>query len=91
MTFQEEKVDEFLSLFAATKERIRYFEGCHHLDLLQDYHQPNVFLTYSHWDDDAALDRYRHSELFKEVWSQTKVLFADKPVAFSSKLHTQVN
>ena len=90
MTFQEDKVDDFLSLFNATKERIRHFEGCHHLELLQDYHQPHIFSTYRHWVDDTALDNYRHSALFGEVWKQTKVLFADKPIAFSSSLHTSV-
>ncbi|HAA16231.1 MAG TPA: antibiotic biosynthesis monooxygenase [Cytophagales bacterium] len=91
MTFQEDKVEDFLALFEATKERIRHFEGCHHLELLQDYHQPNIFSTYSHWIDDAALDAYRHSDLFKEVWANTKALFSDKPIAFSSRLHIKVD
>ncbi len=85
MTFREDKVGEFLSVFEDTKHKIRGFEGCLHLELLEDYHQPNVFLTYSYWEDDQALDHYRHSELFKNVWSKTKPLFSDKPVAFSSK------
>jgi len=85
MTFQEDKVDEFLETFEESKHKIRGFEGCQHLELLRDYHLPNVFLTYSYWQDDQALDNYRHSELFKNVWAKTKPLFADKPVAFSSQ------
>lgn len=90
MTFKPEEVDTFLRVFKKSKKKIRNFKGCNHLELHQDYHQKNVFSTYSHWKDDTALDNYRHSELFKVVWANTKVLFADKPMAFSQKTHTLV-
>ncbi len=90
MTFQEDKVNDFISLFNATKTQIRHFEGCEHLSLLRDYSQPNVYLTYSHWQNEEALNRYRQSALFESVWKQTKALFADKPIAFSSKLEMEV-
>jgi len=85
MTFIPEEVDAFLELFHSTKEKIRNFEGCKHLELLQDYNQPNVFVTYSYWESEAHLNQYRFSPLFGEVWKATKAKFADKPVAFSSK------
>ncbi|WP_226390757.1 putative quinol monooxygenase [Penaeicola halotolerans] len=85
MTFRPEEVDHFLAIFEASKEKIRHFEGCHHLTLWQDYHASNVFTTYSYWEDESALNKYRDSQLFKEVWAQTKVLFAEKPVAQSQK------
>lgn len=85
MTFQEDKVTEFLNIFEDSKHKIRGFEGCQHLELLEDYHQKNVFLTYSYWVNDQNLDNYRHSELFKNVWAKTKPLFSEKPIAFSSK------
>jgi quinol monooxygenase YgiN len=91
MTFEEDKTEDFLKIFNQSKEKIRHFEGCSHLTLMQDYHKPNVFTTYSHWEDDQALDNYRHSELFKGVWSETKKLFAAKPVAFSLKKYMQVD
>lgn len=90
MTFREEEVGAFLEVFNASKDKIRHFEGCSHLDLLKDYHLSNVFSTYSIWENDEALDNYRHSALFKEVWAQTKVLFKEKPVAFSSKKYIEV-
>ncbi len=68
MTFRPEEVDHFLSIFEASKEKIRHFEGCHHLTLWQDYHASNVFTTYSYWEDESALNKYRDSQLFKEVW-----------------------
>lgn len=85
MVFREEEVDCFLKVFESGKHKIRNFEGCLHLELWQDYSQPNVFSTYSEWDDEAALDKYRHSDLFAAIWKDTKVLFQDKPLAFSFK------
>lgn len=91
MTFKENEVKNFLSIFEASKYKIRAFPGCNHLELQQDYHKPNIFSTYSYWDDDIALDNYRSSKLFKEVWAKTKILFADKPIAFSQIKHTSVD
>jgi len=90
MTFQEDKTEDFLKVFNESKNKIRGFEGCKHLELHQDYHKPNVFSTFSIWEDDKALDGYRHSDLFKGVWANTKVLFAEKPVAFSNKMIDEV-
>ncbi len=85
MTFQEEKISDFLAIFNASKHKIRQFEGCQHLELLQDLTQPNILMTYSFWKNEAALESYRQSTLFQTTWAATKVLFADKPVAFSSE------
>jgi len=90
MTFRKEEVTAFLSLFDEVKGKIRSFEGCHHLELWQDYNDENVFLTYSMWDTQEHLDHYRFSELFKDTWSRTKVLFAEKPKAFSSRQYMMV-
>jgi quinol monooxygenase YgiN len=85
MTFFEEKVEEFLQNFEANIEKIRNFPGCQHLELWKDENEQNIFLTYSHWENEKSLDQYRDSELFKSVWAVTKPLFAGKPFAFSSK------
>ena len=90
MTFKEEEVDSFMELFHATKEKIRNFEGCQHLELMQDYNAPNIFITYSYWESEEHLNAYRDSPLFGEVWKATKAKFADKPLAFSSKKVVQV-
>ena len=83
MTFMEEQVEAFQQLFQNTKHLIRQFDGCERLELLRDVKQPNVFFTYSWWKSEEQLNKYRYSELFKNVWSQTKVKFADKPQAWS--------
>ena len=85
MTFDETQVDEFLRIFDGSKNKIRSFPGCRYLELHRDYNQENVFVTFSHWADDEALNSYRSSKLFEEVWDQTKRLFSEPPVAFSNR------
>lgn len=85
MTFREDGVEEFLANFHLNKKAIRNSPGCQHLELWQDENDKNIFHTYSHWENEEALNQYRDSELFKTVWSFTKSLFASKPMAFSSK------
>jgi len=91
MTFQEDRVEDFLENFEKNKQSIRNFPGCDHLELWQDENEKNIFLTYSHWKNEEALNQYRDSELFKTVWSFTKTLFAARPIAFSSKKLQEVN
>ena len=90
MTFQPEEVENFLEVFESSKEKIRNFPGCQHLELHRDYHEPHIFSTYSYWENDEALNNYRYSDLFKAVWAQTKPKFSAKPIAFSAKRHTVV-
>lgn len=91
LTFEADKVDDFLEVFNATKTKIRAFDGCTHLELWNDVNEKNVFFTYSYWESEVALNNYRHSELFKNVWAKTKVLFADKTQAWSVSQITVVD
>lgn len=84
MEFDPSKLQEFLTNFEENKSKIRAFEGCKKLELLQDKHNTNIFFTYSYWVDEPSLEHYRNSELFKGVWAKTKVLFNAKPVAWST-------
>ncbi|WP_299125846.1 antibiotic biosynthesis monooxygenase family protein [uncultured Tenacibaculum sp.] len=83
MSFQPKKIEEFLKNFDSKKEFIRKSPGCNLLELYRDKTNPNIFFTYSYWDTEQDLENYRNSELFKGVWAQTKVLFNDKPLAWS--------
>lgn len=83
MGFDPEKISEFLENFEQNKEKIRGFEGCEFLELYRDKDNTSRFFTYSYWKDEGALENYRHSELFKTVWANTKVLFNEKPEAWS--------
>lgn len=85
MSFQKDQTDEFLKIFNESKDKIRNFPGCLHLELWRGTDDPAVFTTHSHWESAAALENYRHSDLFKSTWSKTKALFREKPVAWSSE------
>lgn len=85
MTFKPEHVEDFKTLFHNTKEFIAAAEGCKHLELLQDSENECIFFTFSLWDDVSFLEQYRNSDLFLSVWAKTKVMFADKPHAWSLK------
>lgn len=83
LTFSPDAVEAFLDRFDETAPQIRAYPGCRHLELWRDADAPAVFTTLSHWDDPAALDAYRESDLFTSTWAAVKPLFADRPRAHS--------
>ncbi len=90
MTFKSGCTDDFLRIFHNSMHKIRRYPGCSRLELWSDNQDPDVFVTYSHWENNRALENYRKSELFKTVWAETRKLFKEEPMAFSSKLKTHV-
>ena len=86
MTFHPGKVDEFLIFFESNKSTIKSFDGCVELNLLEDEKFPNVLFTHSIWQDSSNLDAYRKSDFFGTTWVYVKMLFADKPDAWSLNL-----
>ncbi|MBC8156025.1 MAG: antibiotic biosynthesis monooxygenase [Bacteroidetes bacterium] len=85
LTFQEDKLPDFHVIFDQSKYHIRAFPGNHHLELLSDPDRPDVRMTYSLWESAAALEAYRQSDLFRTTWAATKLLFAERAVAFSAE------
>ncbi|GLB49204.1 putative quinol monooxygenase [Neptunitalea lumnitzerae] len=83
LTFQPEKIEDFKAFFEEKKSFIRSFEGCEYLELYQDKNNPQIFFTYSYWTEEAALENYRNSDLFKGVWKITKSWFSNKAEAWS--------
>tara|TARA_R100000353_G_scaffold53405_1_gene42716 strand:- start:17762 stop:18034 length:273 start_codon:yes stop_codon:yes gene_type:complete len=83
MEFKAENVTAFLENFETVKDKIRNFPGCEFLELYRDKNEETIFFTYSRWNDETHLENYRHSELFKEVWSKTKPMFRHKAQAWS--------
>ena len=83
MEFKPEKLSDFLAIFNTSKKQIRTFQGCRHLAIYEDATNKNVRYTYSLWESEIDLEAYRKSELFKNTWSATKLLFAAKAQAFS--------
>ena len=83
MTFDEGNASKFEALFDKIKEKVRHQPGCHHLELWRDINTPNTYFTFSRWDGQQDLDRYRGTELFGGIWKETKALFADRAAAWS--------
>lgn len=85
MSFRPEEVENFKAIFKTNWQFIKAFEGCSHVELLQDENNSSVFFTYSLWQSELHLNNYRDSELFAKVWGATKLLFNDKPQAWTVK------
>lgn len=85
LTFKTEQIPDFLQIFEESKDFIRAFPGNHRVELLQDTQDPRIFFTYSWWENEEALEAYRHSELFQKTWARTKVLFDARPEAWSTR------
>ncbi|MGB5360779.1 MAG: antibiotic biosynthesis monooxygenase family protein [Eudoraea sp.] len=83
LTLKKENIASFEQIFEETKNFIRNFEGCLHLELYQDREHSNIFFTYSQWEKEENLETYIKSEFFRNVWGKTKLLFEDKPEAWS--------
>lgn len=84
LNFQEHLVPEFLAMFDKTGPKIRAFEGCQSVELVQDKYKPYVFFTLSKWDSEESLEAYRQSDLFKNTWKNTKALFSLPAHAWST-------
>ncbi len=83
MSFSENNIEAFQTIFNNNKLHIRNFKGCQFLELYRDKNNPSIFFTYSYWETENDLEQYRQSDLFKGVWSKTKVLFNAAPEAWS--------
>ncbi len=86
MSFQPDKVDDFLQLFNRVAGYIRSFPGCHRLELLADHTDEQVFTTYSIWDSPHDLEEYRRSPLFEDTWRRTREMFSENPAAVSYRV-----
>lgn len=83
LEFQEDKVDDFLRFFDTIKNIVNEFPGCYGMKLYQDVDRPNIIMTYSHWDCQESLNKYRNSEQFGMIWPKIKPWFNAKPEAWS--------
>jgi quinol monooxygenase YgiN len=83
MRFRPEEIDAFHQVFNQSQTYIAARQGCLGVRLLSDKQEPDCFYTWSEWTDEDALNAYRYSELFADVWARTKPLFRVKPTAVS--------
>jgi len=86
LTFQDEKVIDFLNFFETIKFKVNNFPGCHGMQLTQDAKDNCIIFTYSQWESEIELDVYRNSETFGEVWPNIKPWFKAKPEAWTTHI-----
>ena len=70
LSIEPGKIGLFMKSFDDVKEQIRAFEGCYHMELLTDPGGSGVVFTYSTWDNETSLEKYRKSSLFQSTWAQ---------------------
>ena len=83
MTFTQETLKQFEAIFKKHEKAIGDQPGCLKVELVKDAANPLVRATVSRWDSEESLNEYRKSELFGEVWPETKRLFAAAPEVVS--------
>lgn len=83
MEFMSKNTSEFLTYFESINHKIKQMPGLVNLKLYQDVNNPNIIFTHSTWLNEEALENYKKSKLFGEVWPKTKKLFASEAVAWS--------
>jgi len=91
LTIHPDRLQEFLDLFESSKSSIRAFPGCLRLSLMQDTAYANQVSTFSTWEDDGALQKYRESELFISTWAKTRPLFAARPEVYSYRVLSETD
>ena len=83
MEIEPDNVSAFVNIFKTNKNVITSFDGCQSVDLFKHINSQNIFFTYSIWDSESSLNKYRESNTFKDIWSKTKPLFSNKAKAWS--------
>ncbi len=83
LEIKPEHITDFKQLSTEERNDILAFEGCSHLEILQDVSNPSIFFTHSHWSSENALNKYRNSEFFQANWTRVKQWFCEKPQAWS--------
>ena len=91
LSLRTDQVDAFQQLFERSKHKIKATPGCLHLELIREIDHPAKFSTLSRWDSVSALDAYRNSAFFKETWALTKAMFAERAVAQSYHVVSEID
>lgn len=87
LTFAEDKIDDFISVWNESRAKIVASDGCLFVEMHQTRNPKNICFTHSIWSNEESLNAYLHSELFAATWAKTKVLFSGKPEAWTVDSH----
>lgn len=83
LTFNANYCEEFEHQFPAVRKIVENSKGCRGVQLQKANKQ--LYFTISKWDDETALNDYRKSANFQEIWSKFKANFSEKPEAWTTE------
>jgi quinol monooxygenase YgiN len=83
MVVDQNKIDVFNHFMSNVKMEKIKLEGCVHYDHFGDKQYQNVFYSYTIWESERYLNKYRKSELFREVSSTLRSLCLTEPTAWT--------
>lgn len=86
MSFKQEHINLFISIFEESKHKIEAMEGNLHVELLQDKKEINTFFTYSHSKGEENLIQYRKSDKFTKICPKTKALFLKDAAVWTTEI-----
>ena len=75
---------QFRQTFADNHVRIESFPGCIEVRLVHASSDDQTHFTISTWENEQALENYRHSELFGVIWPTVKPWFKEKAEAWTT-------
>ena len=87
LTLEPGKIREFCDCYDSVEQSIRDFDGCRHAELLKHRKHDGVVFTFSLWETEAHLEKYRKSDLFIATWAKVKPMFAAKAEAWTLEQH----
>lgn len=82
LSIKPEHCMEFESYVLKVLKKVQSFPGCSHVQLLKG--EIGNYFTFSEWESANALEVYRQSPIFNEIWDEIKPWFAAKAEAWST-------
>ncbi len=85
MEIKPGSIQTFMEYFSSHAIHMQEVQGCASLQLVHSIDDENIFFTISEWHRAEDLQSYRHSDLFKKIWSAVKPLFCAPAQAWSTE------
>ena len=83
LAFDVQRESEFLKVFKKHQIHMKNLDDCYSLSLKKDLGTEGVFFTHSIWESEHALNNYRSSPYFLNIWAVIKPWFIDRAQAWT--------
>ena len=72
MSLHSKFIADFQTMFDEKKSKIRATAGCQLLELYQDKNNPEIFFTYSYWNNESDLENLIEPEQWRTYTSKRR-------------------